>query len=126
MLVWLWHNVVKGVIFHSFVAGCHLPKLPDNEKIISVIDKQLASNSGKNLFYEDSAHQLQFVNETLDKLDALQQLDALQENTLLDDLMEKSLAKFCEVKQYYSFDKIAVSRLKEVYVHLIADLRDIG
>ena len=91
------------------------------KNLLAHINKQFTVNSGKNLFYEPQ--QLQFITGTTNQLDALQQLDAEQENLLLNYLVEKAISTFCEANQYYSFNEIAVSDLKEAYRHLIADLK---
>ena len=93
------------------------------ENLLTFIEKQLAFNTNKNLFYKNKTENLNFISEIKSYLEKVKTLDSFQENTLLDYLVDKVLFKFCETNQYFTFNKKAISELKELYIRLFEALK---
>jgi hypothetical protein len=87
------------------------------------IDKQFELNRGKNLFYYGILNTLKFNSETTDSLKKAQTLDPISENSLIDYLTNKAVQEFCNINQYYTFDKKAQLVLRNLYVELFAKIK---
>lgn len=88
------------------------------------IDKQLEFNQGKNLFYNGIINSLKFSPETLVAIKKIGKIDIVSENLLIDNLTNKVLQEFCEINQYYTFDKRSKKALRDIYVKLFSDIKN--
>jgi hypothetical protein len=88
------------------------------------IDKQLAFNKGKNLFYNGIINSLRFSPETIDALGQISKIDIDSENLLIDNLTDRVLQEFCEFNQYCTFDGNSKKALREIYVELFSNIKN--
>ena len=86
------------------------------------IDKQIASNRGKNLFL-DQPGLLRFIRETVEAISKLNELSPEQQCVLIDYAADKAHEEFCRVNQYYSFGAESKKALRDVYADLLASIQ---
>lgn len=87
------------------------------------IDKQLEFNRGKNLFYNGIINSLKFNAETIDAIKKIGKIDIVSENLLIDSLTNKVLQEFCEINQYYTFNKRSKKALRGIYYNLFSNIK---
>ncbi len=88
------------------------------------IDKQLAFNQGKNLFYQRILDSLKFSPETLKAIKSIDLIDTDSEKLLIDYMTNRALQAFCKINQYYCFDKNAQTALRNLYAELFKNLKN--
>ena len=86
------------------------------------IDKQIASNKGKNIFVENPKI-FQFISETVDAIAKMDELNADSEHLLVDYATDKALNEFCRVNQYFSFDSKSKAELRNIYSELFENFK---
>lgn len=92
-------------------------------RFIKQIDKQIESNQGKNIFYEDSDQTLKFIDETIKAILNIHELNLEQEQGLIDYATDKAIEEFCRINQYYSFDSQAKNALRDIYRDLLLTIK---
>jgi hypothetical protein len=93
------------------------------KKIKQHIDRQFDANRSKNLFFNGIDSSLQFIHQTVNKIDEIKELNDAQESLLLDYITEKALQEFWRVNQYYTFDKESQEDLRSIYNELLTSLK---
>lgn len=96
------------------------------DKYLKNIDRQIASNKGKNLFVDAPEMTLHFVDDTIKAIAAIQEISSDAENILVDYATDKSLEEFCRINQYYSFNSQAKNELRKIYRELFANIKTSG
>ncbi len=94
------------------------------KKFKEIIDKQVAFNCGKNLFFCGVNNSLGFIPETEFSVKRINEIDKDSENLLIDYATDKALREFYRINQYYTFDKQAKKDLREIYVELFLKFRE--
>lgn len=92
------------------------------EQLKQRIDKQIKSNSGKNIFH-DNNEAFQFIRETAQTLSEITELDALSEQMLVNYATDKAISEFCRINQYYSFNTKSKNKLRNLYTDLFSKIR---
>ena len=88
-----------------------------------IINHQIESNKGKNLFLADSEAAFKFIEETVKAIEGIDNVDGDYEKLLVDYATEKAFQEFCRVNQYFSFTKTSKKRLKDIYRELFSNIR---
>lgn len=88
------------------------------------IDKQFEYNQGKNLFYKGILNSLRFSPETLNAIEKIDTINSDSENLLIDYLTNRAVQELCKINQYYTFDKLAKSILRNLYVDLFTNIKN--
>jgi hypothetical protein len=88
------------------------------------IDKQIASNQGKNLFPEGATQTLQFIQGTKNAIETAGDFPEEQVNVLIDYATDKALQEFCRVNQYYTFNSGSRQLLRDKYAELFLNIRN--
>ena len=73
-------------------------------KFLKNIDNQLEFNKGKNIFVNDPAMSLKFVQDTLTAIADIPEINLDTENLLIDYTTDKVLEEFCRINQYFTFN----------------------
>jgi hypothetical protein len=97
----------------------------ENQQIntyFNLIDKQIESNQGKNLFLQQGVH-LSFVDETIQALSNIEDLAPDMESVLVAYATQKTIEEFCRINQYYAFSSQARRQLKTIYRNLFANIK---
>jgi len=94
------------------------------DKFFKNIDKQIAFNQGKNIFFDQEAKALKFLAGTINAIDDITDIGKEYENILINYTTEKVLEEFCRVNQYFTFNHQAKDDLRKIYRDLFSDLRD--
>lgn len=89
-----------------------------------IINHQIESNKGKNLFLADSEAAFKFIEETVKAIESIDNIDGDYEKSLVDYATEKAFQEFCRVNQYFSFTKNTRNDLKNIYRQLFSNIRD--
>ena len=63
-----------------------------------------------------------FLDETCKLIECFQNLPSPNKKEIIDFTVDKALAEFYRINQYYRFDQNAQTGLKQVYLHLINDI----
>lgn len=87
------------------------------------IENQFEFNSHKNLFQDGILNSLKFSSETLNAIENIHQLSNEAEVLLIDYLTHRAIQKFCNLNQYYSFNKEAQQTLRSIYQDLFHYLK---
>lgn len=87
------------------------------------IDKQIESNKGKNLFLDEKALSLRFIDNTIKSISDLDQLTPDLEKVLIDYATEKALEEFARINQYYAFNTEAKEALRKIYSELFYHIK---
>ncbi len=91
--------------------------------LLAHIDKQIAFNRGKNLFYRNQGELFYWLSET-DRIGLrLKNLTKTNEKFLLEYTTDKTLEEFCNSNQYFSFDEESRLELKSIYTDLLNSLK---
>ncbi|MCK7535661.1 MAG: hypothetical protein MZV63_34060 [Marinilabiliales bacterium] len=80
-----------------------------------IINHQIESNKGKNLFLAGSEEALKFIKETVKAIESIDNIDGDYEKLLVDYATEKAFQEFCRVNQYFAFTKTSRKGLKDIY-----------
>lgn len=94
-----------------------------NKIFREIINKQFEFNKGKNLFKDGIIDSLKFCPEILKAIDEIDLPDTDSEKILIDYLTGKALQEFCEINQYYTFNKQDQAALKGIYVELYTEIK---
>ncbi len=87
------------------------------------IDKQIESNKGKNLFPDEKALSLSFIDDTIKSISDFDYLSPDLEKVLIDYATEKALEEFARVNQYYAFNTEAKEALRKIYCELFYHIK---
>lgn len=93
-------------------------------KFRAIIDSQIESSSGKNLFIDSLSEAFLFTRETIDAISLVNKIDYEAEEMLIDYSAEKAFKEFCRVNQYYSFSKQDKLNLRDIYSDLFTSLKN--
>jgi hypothetical protein len=88
-----------------------------------IINHQIESNKGKNLFLVDSEAAFKFIEETVKAIEGIDNINGDYEKLLVDYASEKAFQEFCRVNQYFSFAKNTRNELKDIYRELFSNIR---
>ncbi len=88
------------------------------------IEKQLRFNSGKNIFYSGEENKPAFLAETFGLIELIKTISLPEKEKLIEFTVDKALAEFYKVNQYYHFGKDAQIELKQVYCDLFDEIAD--
>lgn len=94
------------------------------KKLIDNIDKQIEFNRGKNLFSDKANLTFQFIQDTIQSINTIDNLDPILEILLIDYSTEKSLKEICRTNQYYHFNSEAKANLRDIYVDLFKKIKE--
>lgn len=86
------------------------------------IDNQIKTNSGKNLFSNQS-DLFHFNSETLAAIAKAKELNNNNLLLLIDYATDKAITEFYRVNQYYTFDDQSKEELKSIYKELFEEIR---
>jgi hypothetical protein len=93
------------------------------EKYLKIIDKQIESNQGKNIFLGSNDTTLKFAVDTITEIPNINELDADAEDLLLDYATNKVIEEFCRINQYYTFNSQARKDLRNIYESLFSSIK---
>ncbi len=93
------------------------------KRLIENIDKQIAFNQDKNIFFDD-LEIFQFADETVKAGSNINELKPDSKSFLVDYATDKAINEFYRVNQYYSFDSKAKNELKKIYANLFEKLQN--
>lgn len=94
------------------------------ETLHRFIEEQLRFNSGKNIFYSGEENKPAFLAETLGLIEFVKLIPLPEKEKLIDFMVDKALAEFYKVNQYYHFGKEAQIGLRQVYRDLLIEITD--
>jgi len=80
-----------------------------------LINQQLTSNKGLNLFYKDDSA-FQFSEKFYQEIRDDKEMSGDQLNVILNYTIDKILAELYRVNQYYTFEQSAIDELKSIYL----------
>ena len=83
------------------------------------IDRQMASNRGRNLFSEDFSGSLRFSDEMIGLILESKAPDPELRDEICEYLVDKALLEFCRVNQFYTFNEKSKQDLKLIYRGLL-------
>lgn len=92
------------------------------KRFIEIIDKQIESNRGGNIFL-DKPDIFRFTDETVYAISNINELNSDSEEFLVDYVTNKVIEEFCRVNQYYSFDTKSKEKLRIIYSDLLENFR---
>ncbi len=87
------------------------------------IDKQIASNRGKNLFHDGAPASNEFMELLVHNLKKINNLSVEQEQELIEYTANQVLQEFCRINQYYSFGAAERKALRDIYAMLFSNIR---
>ncbi len=93
------------------------------EEIKKFIKKQLAFNSGKNLFADAKNNSLTFIQVDESIVRIVKDMDEDTETKMINSVVDEVIQEFCTVNQYYSFDSGSLEELKQIYKQLNSSIR---
>ncbi|NTW23840.1 MAG: class I SAM-dependent methyltransferase [Lentimicrobium sp.] len=88
------------------------------------IDKQIASNRGKNLFHDGVPASNEFIELLVENLKEINNVSDEQEQELIEYTADRVLQEFCRINQYYSFGKAEKKALRDIYAVLFSSIRN--
>ncbi|MDD3321281.1 MAG: hypothetical protein PHS59_07545 [Paludibacter sp.] len=94
-----------------------------NQDIKQFIEKQLTSNSGKNLLASNEISSLKFIDVNEMLVRSIKEMDAKTEQEMVDFAADEALQEFCRINQYFSFNSQSVEELKSIYRQLNSTIR---
>ncbi len=94
-----------------------------NASLRELIDEQIATSRGMNLFSGDSLQAFRFTDSILESMDEFTKASDQELASLVEYAKDKTMAEFCRVNQYYSVDATLQRNLETIYLFLFDEIR---
>ena len=94
-----------------------------NSPLKELIDEQIETSRGMNLFSENSLKSFRFSDSILDSMDEIIEMKEEELTDLVEHAKKKTLAEFCRVNQYYTVDAELQRNLEANYLLLLDEIR---
>lgn len=92
------------------------------DNLLNVIDNQISTNKGINLFFEGE-NLFEFSSESILAIEQIINIGELPKSLLIDYTINKVLQEFYRINQYYNFDSQSKVELREIYTTLFDELK---
>ncbi len=96
--------------------------MPDSP-LQELIDEQIGTSRGMNLFSEDALESFRFTDAILESMDEFTEANDEEWANLVAHAKNATMAEFCRVNQYYAVDAAFQRNLETVYLLLLDDIR---
>ncbi len=94
-----------------------------NATLENLVDEQLADHRGMNLFSHDSRKNFRFSERIGEAMEDFVEMSDRDATLLIDQTVNKTIAEFCRVNQYFSVDWKTRRNLTATYTILLQEIR---